>query len=155
MSYIKVDLDLLEKIGDFRQCGILSFLLNQSNEIENVKTQKWQQTALAKIFKCDRRAIKRDLDKLQNNGWLTHKESNYKQLRTTEITLSEKALTYKKTQAKEEKVKNTQPSQSNITSNCEHTQRTKLDNKETKGEQKTRAQIYREYIKKQMVNSNK
>ena len=141
MSYIKVDLDLLEEIGDFRQCGIICFLLNQ--KIENVKTQKWKQTTLAKIFKCDRRAIKRDLDKLQNSGWLTYGESNYKQLRTTEITLSEKAISYKESQTKEEKVKKHQPSQS-----------IKREKEETKGEQKTRAQLHIEYVKKQMENSN-
>lgn len=143
MSYIKVDLDLLEEIGDSRQCMILSFLINQSNEIENVKTQKWKQTTLAKMFKCSPRTIYNDLNKLEKDGWLTYQESNYMQLRTTQITLSEKALSYKEPQAKEEKVKNTQPSQS-----------IKREKEETKGEQKTRAQIYREYIKKQMENSN-
>ena len=143
MSYIKVDLDLLKKIGDFRQCGILSFLLNQSNDIENVKTQKWKQTTLSELFKCSPKTIYRDLNKLEKDGWLSYEQTTYKNLTTTQITLSEKALSYKKSQAIEEKVKNTQPS---------HIKKREI--KENKGEQKTRAQIYTEHIMKQMEHSN-
>lgn len=134
MSYIKLDLDLLEQIGDFRQCGIICFLLGQDKNKENVRVQKWQQTTLAKLFKCERRAIGRDLQKLKANGWLNYEESNYLQLRTTEITLTEKALVYKvddqqsnekKTARKKnydicnESAQNTQPSQNKQLTNKE------------------------------------
>lgn len=143
MRYIKIDLDLLEKIGDFRQCGILSFLLNQSNEIEKVKTQKWQQTTLAKMFKCSPRTIYNDLSKLEKEGWISYEQTTYKNLTTTQITLTDKSLRWFNDHALKQ-VKNTQPSQSK-----------NREIEENKGDQKTRAQVYREYIKKQMEYSNK
>lgn len=143
MSYIRIDLDLLEEIGDFRQCGILSFLLNQSNEIEKVKTQKWQQTTLAKLFKCSPRTIYNDLSRLENEGWLSYEQTTYKNLTTTQITLTNKCLRWFNDLAIKQK-KNTQPSQSE-----------KYKIEENKGGQKTRAEIYKEYIKKQMERSNK
>lgn len=92
MRYIKVDLDLFEEIGDFRQCGIICFLLNQNKEKDKVKYQKWKQTELAKIFKVTPRTIYNDLQKLQKEGWLIYKESFYKNLKTTQIELTENAL---------------------------------------------------------------
>ena len=132
MGYIKVDLELLEEIGDFRQCGIICFLLNQSSKIQDVKTQKWQQTTLAKLFKCERRAIGRDLQKLQANGWLKYEESNYLQLRTTEITLTEKALAYKVDEQHTIEEKKTAKAKKHDISNVstQHTQPSQLSNKQ-------------------------
>lgn len=143
MSYIKINLDLLEEIGDFRQCGILSFLLNQSNKVEKVKTQKWQQTTLAKMFKCNPRTIYNDLSKLEKEGWLSYEQTTYKNLTTTQIALTDKSLRWFNDHALKQE-KNTQPSQSE-----------KYKIEENKGDQKTRAEIYKEYIKKQMEHSNK
>lgn len=93
MNYIKLNLELLKDVGDIRQTAILCFLLYQPKE--DIKVQQWKQSYLAEILQCERKSISRDLKKLQDNGWLTYRESNYKQLRTTEITLSERALKYK------------------------------------------------------------
>ncbi len=142
MSYIKVDLELLEEIRDSRQCMILSFLINQSNDIENVKTQKWKQTTLAEMFKCSPRTIYNDLNKLEKDGWLTYQKSNYMQLRTTQITLSKKALSYREPQGKEEKVKNTTPSRNSRA-------------KARASEQMSAANKYLEFIKNEMEKSNK
>lgn len=128
MGYIKLDLELLEEIGDFRQCGIICFLLNQSSKIQDVKTQKWQQTTLAKLFKCERRAIGRDLQKLKANGWLKYEESNYLQLRTTEITLTEKALAYKVDEQQSYEKKTATARKHDISN--ESTQHTQLSNKQ-------------------------
>lgn len=131
MGYIKVDLKLLEEIGDFRQCGIICFLLNQSSKIEDVKTQKWQQTTLAKLFKCERRAIGRDLQKLKANGWLKYEESNYLQLRTTEITLTEKALAYKVDEQQSNEKKTATAKKHDISNgSTQHTQPSQLSNRE-------------------------
>ena len=132
MGYIKLDLELLEEIGDFRQCGIICFLLNQSSKIKEVKTQKWQQTTLAKLFKCERRAIGRDLQKLKANGWLKYEESNYLQLRTTEITLTEKALAYKVEEQHtiEEKKTATAKKHDISKGSTQHTQTSLLSNRE-------------------------
>lgn len=92
MSYVKLNLELLKDVGDIRQTAILCFLLYQPKE--DIKVQQWKQSYLAEILKCERKSISRDLKKLHDGGWLTYRESNYKQLRTTEITLTEKALKY-------------------------------------------------------------
>lgn len=131
MGYIKLDLELLEEIGDFRQCGIICFLLNQSSKIQDVKTQKWQQTTLSKLFKCERRAIGRDLQKLQANGWLKYEESNYLQLRTTEITLTEKALAYKVDEQQSNEKKTATAKKHDISNeSTQHTQPSLLSNRE-------------------------
>lgn len=131
MGYIKVDLELLEEIGDFRQCGIICFLLNQSSKNADIKTQKWQQTTLAKLFKCERRAIGRDLQKLKANGWLNYKESNYLQLRTTEITLTEKALAYKVDEQQSNEKKTATAKKHDISNkSTTHTQPSQLSNRE-------------------------
>ena len=114
MSYIKLDLDLLEEIGDFRQCGIICFLLNQNKEKDKVKYQKWKQTELAKIFKVTPRTIYNDLHKLQKEGWLIYKESFYKNLKTTQIELTENALKWFKSKQIINNKNNThQPTQNN------------------------------------------
>lgn len=95
MSYLKVDLDLIKEIGDIRQANLISLLINQDKSGDELNTLKWQQTKLSDILQVNTKTINRDLIKLQNDGWLNFKQSLYKNLTTTEITLTEKALKYK------------------------------------------------------------
>ena len=138
MRYIKVDLDLFEEIGDFRQCGIICFLLNQNKEKDKVKYQKWKQTELAKIFKVTPRTIYNDLQKLQKEGWLIYKESFYKNLKTTQIELTENALKwFEDKQIINIKSNTRQPTQN-------------YDNDEFLQKAKSESDKYLEYINKQI-----
>ena len=74
---------------------MISLLINQDKSGDELNTLKWQQTKLSDILQVNTKTINRDLIKLQNDGWLNFKQSLYKNLTTTEITLTEKALKYK------------------------------------------------------------
>lgn len=93
--YFKFNVELMQQISNIRQAAIISFLVNQEKEGEELRTQKWQQTYLADIFNCEASTIWRDLKQLKENGWLDYEQTKYNNSISTKITLSEKALKYR------------------------------------------------------------
>ena len=87
-NYIKLDLVVLDEIGEVIKALIICFLLNQSKEIDRVKTQKWKQKFLAEMLKVNPKTVSRALKELKDNGYIDYE----KQVCITKIILKDKAL---------------------------------------------------------------
>lgn len=86
-NYIKLDLKVLEEIGDIRQAVIICFLLNQNKEIDKVKIQVWKKEYLSKMLCVSLKTIYNDLNKLKDNGYL-----KYERIYNLKIELTDKTL---------------------------------------------------------------
>lgn len=86
-NYIKLDLKVLEEIGDIRQAVIICFLLNQNKEIDKVKIQVWKKEYLSKMLCVSLKTIYNDLNKLKSDGYL-----DYERVYNLKIELTDKTL---------------------------------------------------------------